>query len=99
VIDFNSLIGRIAAVTAAAAMVLTVSGCGSTPNANLTPEQQAATPDYEYLIGPGDTMEVFVWGNPDLSTNVTVKPTARSPRAWSKISRPAARPPRNWHGI
>ncbi len=76
-IDFNSLIGRIAAVTAAAAMVLTVSGCGSTPNANLTPEQQAATPDYEYLIGPGDTMEVFVWGNPDLSTNVTVKPDGK----------------------
>ena len=61
----------------AASVVLAVTGCGSNPNMNLSPEQQAATPDYEYLIGPGDTMEVFVWGNPDLSTNVTVKPDGK----------------------
>ena len=61
----------------AASVVLAVAGCGSNPNLNLSPEQQAATPDYEYLIGPGDTMEVFVWGNPDLSTNVTVKPDGK----------------------
>ena len=61
----------------AASVVLAVTGCGSNPNMNLSPEQQAATPDYEYLIGPGDTMEVFVWGNPDLSTNVVVKPDGK----------------------
>ena len=61
----------------AASVVLAVTGCSSNPNMNLSPEQQAATPDYEYLIGPGDTMEVFVWGNPDLSTNVTVKPDGK----------------------
>lgn len=65
------------AMAAAASVVLAVTGCGSNPNMNLSPEQQAATPDYEYLIGPGDTMEVFVWGNPDLSTNVTVKPDGK----------------------
>ena len=64
-------------MAATAAMVLAVTGCGSNPNVNLPPEQQAATPDYEYLIGPGDTMEVFVWGNPDLSTNVVVKPDGK----------------------
>lgn len=64
-------------MAAAASVVLAVTGCGSNPNMNLSPEQQAATPDYEYLIGPGDTMEVFVWGNPDLSTNVTVKPDGK----------------------
>lgn len=58
-------------------MMLALGGCGSTPDRELPPEQQAATPDYEYLIGPGDTMEIFVWGNPDLSTNVTVKPDGK----------------------
>ena len=64
-------------MAAAASVVLAVTGCSSNPNVNLSPEQQADTPDYEYLIGPGDTMEVFVWGNPDLSTNVTVKPDGK----------------------
>jgi polysaccharide export outer membrane protein len=77
VIDFKSLVRRMGAMAAAASMVLAVTGCGSNPNVNLSPEQQAATPDYEYLIGPGDTMEVFVWGNPDLSTNVVVKPDGK----------------------
>lgn len=27
-----------------------------------------------YTIGPGDGLEVFVWGNPDLSTAVKVRP-------------------------
>ena len=27
-----------------------------------------------YLIGPGDGLRVFVWGNPDLSTAVAVRP-------------------------
>lgn len=28
----------------------------------------------QYTIGPGDGLDVFVWGNPDLSTAVTVRP-------------------------
>ena len=59
-------------------MALMLGGCGSTPTAGpLSPEEQAETPDYEYLIGPGDSMEIFVWGNPDLSTGVTVKPDGK----------------------
>jgi len=77
VIDFKALTRRIGAMAAVAGVVLGLAGCGTNPNANLTPEQQAATPDYEYLIGPGDTMEVFVWGNPDLSTTVVVKPDGK----------------------
>ena len=76
-IDFKALMRRVGAVAAVAGALLGLAGCGTNPNANLTPEQQAATPDYEYLIGPGDTMEVFVWGNPDLSTTVVVKPDGK----------------------
>jgi len=31
----------------------------------------------EYLIGPGDTLQVFVWGQPDLSITVPVRPDGR----------------------
>ena len=27
-----------------------------------------------YLIGPGDSLSVFVWNNPEVSTSVTVRP-------------------------
>lgn len=30
-----------------------------------------------YRIGPGDSVEVFVWGNPDLSSTVPVRPDGR----------------------
>jgi len=31
----------------------------------------------EYLIGPGDTLQVFVWGQPELSVTVPVRPDGR----------------------
>ncbi|MDV7102893.1 polysaccharide export protein [Vibrio sp. TH_r3] len=33
--------------------------------------------DYNYLIGPGDELEVFVWGNPDISSSYTVRPDGK----------------------
>ena len=37
----------------------------------------AATPDYKYLIGPGDTLSIIVWRNPELSTSAPVRPDGR----------------------
>jgi polysaccharide export outer membrane protein len=31
----------------------------------------------DYVIGPGDTLQIFVWRNPDLSTTVPVRPDGR----------------------
>jgi polysaccharide export outer membrane protein len=31
----------------------------------------------DYLIGPGDTLEVFVWRNPDLTVTVPVRPDGK----------------------
>jgi polysaccharide biosynthesis/export protein len=55
-------------------------GCASSPPAEPapTPSQTAAKPaDNDYIIGPGDTLEVFVWRNPELSVTVPVRPDGK----------------------
>ena len=37
----------------------------------------AATPDYKYVIGPLDTVNIIVWRNPELSMAVPVRPDGR----------------------
>ena len=37
----------------------------------------AATPDYQYLIGPLDSVNIIVWRNPELSMSVPVRPDGR----------------------
>jgi polysaccharide export outer membrane protein len=37
----------------------------------------AATPDYKYVIGPGDIVNIVVWRNPELSMTVPVRPDGR----------------------
>jgi len=39
---------------------------------------QTASPDeYKYLIGPGDSVQIFVWRNPEVSQAVTVRPDGK----------------------
>jgi polysaccharide biosynthesis/export protein len=44
-----------------------------------TPAAQTAQAEQspDYIIGPGDEIEVFVWQNPDLSVNVPVRPDGK----------------------
>ena len=55
-----------------------IGGCGSSqpalPNATLIPPSTTAVSDYNYLIGPADSVQIFVWNNPEVSTTVTVRP-------------------------
>jgi polysaccharide export outer membrane protein len=47
-----------------------------TPTPEPTPAAPAAvSPDY--LIGPGDSVQVFVWRNPDLTVTVPVRPDGK----------------------
>jgi polysaccharide biosynthesis/export protein len=39
--------------------------------------RDAATPDYLYVIGPLDTVNIIVWRNPELSMSVPVRPDGR----------------------
>ena len=55
------------------AMVTLLAGCASRPDA----PEMAATPDYNYIIGPGDTVNIIVWRNPELSMSVPVRPDGK----------------------
>ena len=58
--------------------VLLLLGCsGSSALAEDPPEQAVASETGEYLIGPGDTLEIFVWRQPDLSVTVPVRPDGK----------------------
>jgi len=37
----------------------------------------AASPDYNYIVGPGDTVNIVVWRNPELSMSVPVRPDGK----------------------
>ena len=58
--------------------LILIAGCSSTPDYPPIPEDQRVLPqDYTYIIGPGDNMEVFVWGNPELTMGVVVRPDGK----------------------
>ncbi len=38
---------------------------------------EAASPDYSYIVGPGDTLNISVWRNPELSSTVPVRPDGK----------------------
>ncbi len=42
-----------------------------------TTATQASEPDYKYVIGPGDTLDIFVWGYKDLSVSIPVRPDGK----------------------
>ncbi len=56
--------------------VLVVVGCHSAPPLPPAP-LASALPSSEYIIGPGDQLNIFVWRNPELSITVPVRPDGR----------------------
>ena len=60
-------------------VILCLTACGSSlprPDPALTASASASETG-GYLIGPGDTLDIFVWGQPDLSVTVPVRPDGR----------------------
>lgn len=56
--------------------VLIISGCSSVslPPATIHQSKTADVNSYKYLIGAGDTVNIFVWRNPEVSGTFKVRP-------------------------
>ncbi|WP_018983127.1 XrtA/PEP-CTERM system exopolysaccharide export protein [Salinimonas chungwhensis] len=62
------------------AAVSLLCGCTSTselPQAKTRQSLTTSVDDYQYLIGPGDTLSIFVWRNPEISGQYTVRPDGK----------------------
>jgi polysaccharide export outer membrane protein len=67
---------RTIGLTFVSAVTLLAAGCGSSgTSVHDLPWQSPA--DYDYLIGPGDQLEIFVWRNPELTQSVPVRPDGK----------------------
>ena len=73
-----ALLKKVSRLTAAA-LVLGLGACAG--GADLPPVGVTeAAPAPVYKVGPGDTLRIFVWGNPGLSDTVPVRPDGRVPK-------------------
>ncbi len=68
--------GRWAAWAALVSVMAVTAACGTPePRAEALPAVEAG--DYDYVIGPGDSLTIFVWRNPELTRSVPVRPDGK----------------------
>jgi len=62
---------------ASATMLMLAAGCSSTANLPPAPVKLPESLDYTYIIGAGDSVNIVVWRNPELSMSVPVRPDGK----------------------
>jgi polysaccharide export outer membrane protein len=72
--DTIALVGRVLAAAGAAALLVS---CASRPGDFPPAPTEAALSDYTYIIGAGDSVNIIVWRNPELSMSVPVRPDGK----------------------
>ena len=72
---YMKTLGFLILVAASAASAVEPAVAPATAPSIASAAPTAATADY--LIGPGDTLQVFVWRNPDLTVTVPVRPDGK----------------------
>jgi polysaccharide biosynthesis/export protein len=59
-------------------LVLAVlAGCSHTPVYPPAPAKAVGGSEWTYLLGPGDSVQVFVWGNPEVSGSFPIRPDGK----------------------
>ena len=61
-------------------IIASITGCNSSsslPEATTRPSLTTDVNDYQYLIGPGDSLTIFVWRNPEVSGQFIVRPDGK----------------------
>ena len=61
-------------------IVLLAAGCSTLPDLPEANTHQSATTEvesYQYLVGPGDRLTIFVWRNPEISGEFIVRPDGK----------------------
>lgn len=72
--------GTAGAIPAIALLAVSLSACSghSWPSTRpAAPSEKIAASDWTYRVGPMDTLNIFVWRNPELSQTVTVRPDGK----------------------
>ncbi|MCP5018653.1 MAG: sugar ABC transporter substrate-binding protein [Ketobacter sp.] len=69
--------GLSTAILMALMSVVLLAGCASSPYPQITGDQAEANQNFDYVIGPGDNLNIFVWGNAELTVDVPVRPDGK----------------------
>lgn len=76
-INISASIQRLAIPFGLMVQALVLAACSSQPLPEVETGKRYVDQDYSYVIGPGDTMEIFVWGNEELTTSGVVRPDGK----------------------
>jgi polysaccharide export outer membrane protein len=78
--SFSSL--RKLTSSGAVLLLMLCAGCSSNPFGSndyppIPESQRNVEVDYDYILGPGDSLSIYVWGNEELSTMGVVRPDGK----------------------
>ena len=75
---FYTRIGSSLHLATVLTLVGLLSACANMQGPSYPPAPAAAAiPDYNYVVGAGDTLNIIVWRNPELSLSVPVRPDGK----------------------
>lgn len=72
-----SVLRACAATAFVGLLVLGLTGCATGQAGHPPAPASASSADYNYIVGPGDTLNINVWRNPELSSTVPVRPDGK----------------------
>ena len=72
----SSALRKLTSALAVLALAL-ITGCGTNSYPPVPESQREVDFDYDYILGPGDAVTIFVWGNEELTTAGVIRPDGK----------------------